>query len=361
MVLSCTFVTSFAASNKDRYSVLVLDVSGSMSGSPITELKKGATAFCEQVLGSNRSRNKIAIVTFETNVKTLCDFTNDLDELKNSIDGIRTGDMTNLAGGLSRAKELLNNVNGDVIKNMVVMCDGLPNQPSWSTGETYAYNELKSTPLYWNVYGLYYYQSGFDVDCERVMKNVGRNGYYAVADGSALTFSFIDNGTTITTKSVNNVIIRIACPVNVSVTLNGVTLNKNNPKTTFGELTIENINGDEVKTLNLAYRNDYVININGYDNGKMDYDVSYLCNDDELYSLTYPTTNITPTTKITTGIDIDNAGITLDIDADGDGVVDSKVSPNASPSNFWYKIKNFFSELFYAIKDFFVRIFSFSK
>lgn len=351
IVVSCTSINSFAVSNKDRYSVLVLDVSGSMSGRPIEELKKGANAFCEQVLGSNRSNNKIAIVAFESSSDVLCEFTSDLSELKTAIGKLNASGGTNLSQGLSSAKNMLDSIDRDVIKNMVVMCDGEPDS-AYS-----AYNVVKSMPLHWNVYGLYYCQDGFSSSAENVMKNVGRNGYYKVEDGSALTFSFIDNGTTITTKSVNNVVVRIACPVDVSVTLNNTTLDKFNTQTTFGKLEIENVNGEEIKTLVLAYRNDYVINIDGYDNGTMDYDIAYRCNDDELYSLSYPTTDITSSTHITTGIDIDNANMTLDVDKDGDGEVDNKVKPNASVSGFWYKIKTFLLELFYRIKDFFECIF----
>ena len=162
-----------------------------MSGQPLKELKKGASAFCDQVLSSNRSNNHIAIVTFESYVNVLCDFTNDKDTLLKAIDKLMDGNMTNLAGGLSKAKELLDNVNGDVIRNMVVMCDGYPN---YGGGESGAYSVIKSLPLHWNVYGLYYCQDGFSSSAENVMKNVGRNGYYKVEDGSALTFTFIDNG-----------------------------------------------------------------------------------------------------------------------------------------------------------------------
>lgn len=357
MLVGSFAVTSFAApSSKDRYSVLVLDCSGSMYGKPLEALKKGAKAFCDQVLSSNRNSNKIAIVTFEDYATVLAEFSNDKTALDEAIDSIVDGDMTNLADGLSKAKTLLESVSGDVIKNIVVMCDGYPN---YGGGEAGAYNVIKSIPLHWNIYGLYYCQNGYNANAEIVMQNVGRNGYTKVEDDSALTFSFIDNGTTITTKSVNNVVIHIACPVDVSVTLNGVTLDKNNPQTTFGTLEFEGEN-DEIKILKLAYRNDYIIDIVGTGDGTMDYDISYYCNDDQLYNLDYPTVDITPATHIVTGVDVDDSSITLDIDSDGDGEIDENVSANASTSNFWYRIKEFFNELFYKIKEFFRNIFSFS-
>ena len=349
--ISSLAVTSFAAtgSSKDRYSVLVLDVSGSMSGTPVAELKEGATAFCEQILNNNRNNNKIAIVTFASSAYLKCDFTSDLDTLTSTINSLSASGGTDLAGGLSKAKQSLDAVEGDVIKNMVVMCDGEPNSTSA------AYNVIKSIPLHWNVYGLYYCPYGAYSSAATVMKNVGRNGYYEVTDGSALAFSFVDNGTTITTESVNNVVVRVACPVDVAVTLNGVTLDKNNPKTTFGELNFEG-EENEIKVLTLAYRDDYVIDITGTGEGTMKYDIAYYCNGDELYNLSYPEVEITPETKITTGVNVDESSMTLDVDGDGDGEVDEQVSPEASATSFWYQIQLFFENLIYKIKEFFASL-----
>ena len=346
MLVSCVALSASAANNKDRYSVLVLDCSGSMSGNKIAELKEGAVAFCEQVLSSNRSNNKIAIVTFASSSSLACDFTNDLNKLSNVISKLNASGGTNLSGGLTKAKQALEAIQGDVIRNMLVMCDGAPDSAYA------AYEVVKSIPMFWNIYGLYYCPNGTSSSAITVMKNVGRNGYYQVTDGSSLTFTFIDNGTEVTTKSVNNVVIRIACPVEVSVTLNGVTLNKNNRKTTFGTLDFDGEN-NEIKILNLAYRNDYEINITGTGDGTMDYDISYRCNNDELYNLDYPTVDITPDTIIKTGVDIDDSNITLDIDADGDGVADKNVSPNLSTTSIWYKIQMAIDELIYRIKEFF--------
>lgn len=357
MLLGSFGLTSFAASTKDRYSVLVLDVSGSMYGEPIAELKKAATKFCEKVLGSNRSSNKVAIVTFETDVELLSDFTSDMDSLLSAIDKIVALDSTNLAGGLSKAKDILENIEGDVIKDIVVMSDGAPNIPS-GNGAGAAYSVVESLPLETNIYGLYLCPNYVNTNCEAIMMKVGRNGYARVEDVSNLTFEFIEDANTINTKSATNVTLYIACPVDVSVTLNGDTLDKYNTKTTFGTLEFEGEN-DEIKVLKLSYRDDYVINIFGTGDGTMDYKAEYYCNDDLLYTSSYPTVDITPTTIITTGVDVDNSRMTLDIDTDGDGTVDKTVSPNVSSSSIWYRIKTFFEDLFYKIKEFFAGIFSF--
>lgn len=358
---------------KDRYSVLVLDVSGSMYGSPIEELKKAAKAFCAEVFKREAAgtigNNKIAIVTFEDSSKVVCDFTNDVDILNKAIDELYDMGSTNLAAGISSAKTLLSGVDDGAIKNILVMCDGYPNEGS-PDGVTASYNEVVTTPLHWNIYGLYFYQDGYSDEAADVMKKVGRNGYFEVKDGSDLTFVFANDWSDIATeKTVNNVIIRIACPVDVSVELNGEVLDKNNRQTLFGTLDIEGVGDDEIKTVHLSYRDDYNIKIVGTGTGTMNYSISYRCNDEELYSLSYPVVNITPKTIITSKVTMDDKTITLDIDEDGDGKVDNSVSSNENDGNnnkpaklsFCDKIKAYFKEVLNAIYDCIIVIMNIKK
>lgn len=355
ILISSFAISASAAVSNTRYSVLVLDVSGSMSGSPVAELKVAATRFCEEVLKSYRSNNKIAIVSFASYAKTVCDFTDDLTVLTESIDNLYASGSTNLADGLSMAKSLLENVDSKAIKNALVMCDGYPDSTNSS------YSVVKSYPLHWNVYGLYFYQDGYSDSAANVMKNVGRNGYYEVKDGDALSFTFATEWSgSVTTKDANKVIVKIACPVDVYVTLNNQTLSRNNPQTTFGTLEITtDASGEEIKTLTLSYNNEYDIQIEGYDVGTMDCAIEYFCNDDSLFNVSYPTVDVTDTTIISTHVDIDDARITLDVDSDGDGIVDDQISPNVSTSNFLYRLRNFFKELFFKIREFFRNIFGF--
>lgn len=347
---SCMAVSASAAATGERYTVLVLDISGSMYGQPIQDLKEAATTFCQQVLSNNRSSNKIAIVTFESYASVLCEFTNSVSTLTDAISTLTDMGGTYLGQGLATAKTLLEGVNENAIKNMVVMCDGQPHD------EAYAYQVVDATPLHWNIYGLYFYQAGYYADAANVMKRIGRNGYYEVNTGELLVESLgIGTSGTVTNSDANVVEIRIACPVDVSVSLYGETLDKNNPKTLFGTLTIEEEEGTNggVKYLRLAYNKDYVINIQGYDYGTMDYSMKYLCNDTELYSVDYPSVEIAPTTVINAHVDVEDSEITLDVDNDGDGTVDEEVDPNFNASSIMYRIKKFFEDLLFKIKEFF--------
>jgi hypothetical protein len=64
----------------ERYSVLVLDTSGSMRGTPLTRTKQAAVKFCEQVLAAEGD-NYVAVVSFNTSATTVCNFSNDLNAL----------------------------------------------------------------------------------------------------------------------------------------------------------------------------------------------------------------------------------------------------------------------------------------
>lgn len=69
---------SFAENPEQRTAcVLLLDVSGSMSGNPIAELNAGLQAYRESLVADALAakRVEVAIVTFGGQVQTVCDFT----------------------------------------------------------------------------------------------------------------------------------------------------------------------------------------------------------------------------------------------------------------------------------------------
>ncbi|MBQ8765875.1 MAG: VWA domain-containing protein [Clostridia bacterium] len=343
--ISSLAVTAFAAPQNKRYSVLVLDVSGSMWGEPLQELKEAAKKFCEDVLGSSRSKNQIAIVTFESYVTVESEFTNDLDALTEKIDNLDDGGSTYLGEGLAKAKELLDAVDGNVIKNMVVMCDGVPHDTS------YAYSVVEACPLEWNIYSLYFAQDGYSSSAAQVMQTIGRTEYVQVEDGSNVLFDTFENtAADVNTYDTNLLVLYIACPVDVSVTLYGVTLDKYNTETAFGKMEFEDEgNNGTKKIVTLSYNPDYEIEITGYDEGTMDYSVEYFCNDKSLYSVSYPTVEVSDETVISTTVDVHDSSIALNVDGDNDGTIDEEIYPNTSASSIWYKITTWFKNLFYAI------------
>ena len=116
-----------APSDVTRYSVLVLDVSGSMSGTPIRAMKQAATKFCSSVL-NGIGTDYVGVVSYSTYATTTCQFTDNYTTLANSINSLRDSDMTNVQGALAKADSMLDAIPNDanVIKNIVLLSDGLP-------------------------------------------------------------------------------------------------------------------------------------------------------------------------------------------------------------------------------------------
>ena len=351
MVFGCVSISSFAATKEKRYSILVLDSSGSMSGSPITEVKKAAKGFCEQVLKTSSKDNYIALVTFASSARVVSEFSNDVTELQSAIDSIYANGGTALDKGLTTSKTLMESA-GEGTKNIFVMCDGDPDSASR------AYDVIRSMPLQWNLYGLYFSQDGYSSSAADVMLSVARgnaNNYYEIKDGSMIQNIVSEEWSQEVEDSLeaaNYVVIRVACPVDVFVTHNGETLSKFNTQTFFGKLEFDGEN-DEIKILTLSYNDEYKIEIQGTGEGVMDYSIKYMHNDEIVRQQSYPTVPITTNTKIITGVDVENNSITLDLDKDGDGIVDEKVSPkNESSMSIFSFIFGWIAAIFSSIFDF---------
>ena len=120
--------------------VLVLDDSGSMSGSKLSEMKTAANEFVDNLIDGS-GNIQIAIVTINggsgTGVPgTIANFTSSTSTLHSAINGITANGGTNLQGGLYLARQLANGSFADN-KSIVLMSDGDP---------TYSYEPVVSPP-----------------------------------------------------------------------------------------------------------------------------------------------------------------------------------------------------------------------
>lgn len=129
-------VTGFEDSGSELAPVdvmLVLDRSGSMSGSKMTSLKENAKDFVDQLLAKHYL-NRIAIVSFAGNQRVISDywtyesgeFSNDADFLKGKIEGLSASGGTHLEGGIYQAFSIMTAASGTNRKVMIVMADGEP-------------------------------------------------------------------------------------------------------------------------------------------------------------------------------------------------------------------------------------------
>ncbi len=336
--------TMLRVASQARDTILVLDVSGSMAGTPMEEMKKSATQFCVDLLEDDYN-NRVGLVYYDENVQYV-PLTSDLDSLIHTIDGLQPGDTTNMAGGLEIAKLSMDKLGkSDAIKNIVVMADGLPNEGKTSSSGSfgtsssgwfsydYEYENAvmdigREIMASYNLYSLGFFHSmsgNSKSDAVRLMQMLTdqTNGYHEVGQAEDLQFAFgeiaedIDNG--------ERIVINIACPVDVSVSYNGETLSSDtsafNGNTSFGSLKLLG-KAQDIKVVTLDADKTYDISLSGIGDGTMDYTINYFDGNEVIEdSRGFRSVPITPTTKITSSTDRTNA-VSLNIDADGDGVTD---------------------------------------
>lgn len=309
----------------ERDIVLVLDVSGSMAGTPLEETKKAATKFISTILKEDAS---IGIVTYDSSARVLSDFCMDEEKLTNIVSGISSGGSTNIDDGLTKAHELLEYSNAEK-KIIVLMSDGEPNAGKVGDSLISFADDIKNTGTYIYTLGFFSSLSGSKSSAQTLMEKLASDGcHYEVADADDLVFFFGDIADQINGQKF--VYVRIACPVDVTVTYMGETLSSSeedfSDRTSFGALSLEDIEGseDQIKTLRLKEGNDYEIKINGTGRGKMDYTIGYMDDSGEYSDMRrFRNIEINKYTVIDTSTKHTDKTV-LNVDEDGDGKYDLK-------------------------------------
>lgn len=198
-----------------RYTVLILDTSGSMRGKPASVQKQAAIRFCNAVTTAEGT-NYVAIVRLNTSSSIGCKFTTNLDTLTSYINTIPASGGTNMEQALRRAEELLAETpdpeagEAAIIKNVVICSDGLPENgittedgPYTSADNSYNYSygnavyhtaeELKNCGYYLYALGFFHSLSGKDLAFGRkLMTDLAGsvNQYYEVTNAEELEFVF---------------------------------------------------------------------------------------------------------------------------------------------------------------------------
>lgn len=330
--------------SKGRDTVLVLDISGSMYGTPLEEMKESAIDFCNELL-KDEYNNRVGIVFYDHEITSI-DLTNDLDSLIYEINSVTDGGRTNMEGAIAAAKDMLDSQGQtDSIKNIVVMADGLPNQGATSdsgamqmsihsdyTDTEYANAVIDTAQVAMQSYNMYSLGFFHDLDGEELNFAVAlmtkltnqEDGYHQVEDAENLQFAFGDISEEISDGS--KVIVNIACPVDVSITYNGETISSAaesyNDNTSFGTLQLLGPDKD-IKVLSLEPGIAYDVQLIGTGTGEMNYFVNYLDENEKIIdSREFAAVPITPSTKITSNTDNTPEKMDLSIDENGDGEVD---------------------------------------
>lgn len=319
----------------ERNIVLTLDVSGSMSGTPLEETKKAASKFIDTVLKQDAS---IGIVTYDDMSNISSGFSTDRVSLQNIVSSLYDGGGTNIEDGLRDAQYMLEKTNAKK-KIIVLMSDGEPNE-GLVDEELIAYaEEIKKTGTI--IYTIGFFESLSERSyAQYLMEQIASEGcHYEVADADQLTFFFEDMADQINGQKY--IYVRIACPVDVSVSYDGETLDSSeknlNVRTSFGTLTFEDNRekleadiDDRVKVLRLKEGTDYNLKIVGTDHGIMNYTIGFMDDNGEYSDLRkFKNIKITRKTRIDTEASNSDSSI-LNIDEDGDGKYDIRLKAEAN-------------------------------
>lgn len=334
------------ATSSERDIVLVLDTSGSMSGTPLDETKKAATNFVDTILEENAS---IGIVNYDSDADMKSDFSNSKNSLDSVISELGTGGSTNMEAGLRTANQMLSQSSAKK-KIIVLMSDGEPNE-GLTGDELIAYaDELKGKEIY--IYTLGFFESvGEKTAPQSLMEKIASDGcHYEVSDADSLVFFFGDIADQINGQKY--IYVRIACPVDVSVAYNGETLDSSetglSTRTSFGTLTFEEndtqddtnsfsqqtdseeSSDDRVKILRLKEGEDYDIEIKGTGRGRMNYSIGFMDEEGEYSDFRkFNNIRITRSTQIDTVAGVSDRTV-LNVDEDGDGNYDTVYQASAN-------------------------------
>lgn len=253
---------SLMSATKNRYTILVLDVSGSMSGTRMSKMKEASTYFCQEMVRA-RGNNSVAIVKFGSSSSLACGFTDDVSILTRTINGLNDGGGTDTAGGLRKAKETYDLGITDISeRNVILISDGEPNSQSEARA---AFNEMSNDC---NVYTLGYNLSSSALSSMNALQNCG---FYNVNDTNSIQSSMTKIIEAILSGSTGNIHGVITNNNNVTVygnkkspsaakndyrVLPGVTLEINSAQYTTdenGQVQIPSVTSGSIKVRKTGY------------------------------------------------------------------------------------------------------------
>lgn len=315
----------------ERDIVLVLDTSSSMSGTPIEETQKASTNFINTILEEDAS---IGVVTYQYSAEQLSDFSVDKNYLTEIVANISDGGGTNIESGLSKAKSMLDTSNAKK-KIIVLMSDGEPNEGKEGEDLINYADKIKNDGILIYTLGFFENMGGSKSSAQYLMEHIASDGcHYEVSSADDLVFFFEDMADQINGQKY--IYIRIACPVDVTITYNDETLcsakDSLNIRTNFGTLTFEDSENeadtnedDRIKVLRLKEGADYDVQIVGTGRGLMDYTIGFMDeNGDYSDFRRFENVKITKQTVIDTVAAVSDESV-LNIDENGDGKYDVKL------------------------------------
>ncbi len=121
--------------NKKKDIILVMDVSGSMEGTKLNKAKEDAIDLTNNILSDNK--NKIGLITFDTNAEIIFDLTNDINTVNEKINSLTANGATNYNDALKKVDNMLENYQEQNNRDLIVLfltdgnpCEDTPNEVS---------------------------------------------------------------------------------------------------------------------------------------------------------------------------------------------------------------------------------------
>ncbi|MCL4547533.1 MAG: VWA domain-containing protein [Bacteroidetes bacterium] len=202
---------------------LVIDRSGSMSGTPLTDAKTAANSFVDNM----QSNDKGAVISFDNTITVNQGFTNDKTVLKTAINNLVSGNTTAIYDAVYQAVDLTKVQTGR--KAIILMTDGGDNASTHSITDAINYAIQNSLPVYTIGLGLSA-GSTAEQNLQQIASQTG--GKYYLAPNSSQLSSIYQS---ISQQLNNQYLITYTTPiqcgsadvnVNIAVTYNSMTHNQ---------------------------------------------------------------------------------------------------------------------------------------
>merc|ERR1719197_58645 len=174
--------------------VAVVDKSGSMSGDKISSLKETLTF----VINEMSKKDRLAIVEYDTNVKTTLSLTvmdDNGKRLANTVaKNIRTGSSTNMSGGLESGLKLIpNDIDSNTVASVLLMTDGHANYGiQTASGMIEMMKNLQSQGYGRCTVNTFGFGKDHNASALNEISDAGEGMYYFIENADSIASSFAD-------------------------------------------------------------------------------------------------------------------------------------------------------------------------
>lgn len=135
--------TILMTENKSTDIIMVLDISGSMSGDKLDRVKQDSMELVDSLLSNGN--NQVALITFDTTSTIVSDFTSDKDKLISQINDLQVQGSTNYYQALVNVDNILKDYTKQDNRDAIVLflTDGYPNVNTPNQITQYQYLKMK--------------------------------------------------------------------------------------------------------------------------------------------------------------------------------------------------------------------------